>query len=120
MLNIYILLFFIYSFMGWILEEIYAFYIHKKFINRGFLMGPLCPLYGVGCLALTFILHKFSNNILLLFVLSMIICSAIEYLIGYLLEKIFSLRWWDYSDEKYNLDGRICLKQQYFLVLLVF
>ena len=119
MLNIYILLFFIYSFMGWILEEIYAFYIHKKFINRGFLMGPLCPLYGVGCLALTFILHKFSNNILLLFVLSMIICSAIEYLIGYLLEKIFSLRWWNrytYS----NLDGRICLKQQYFLVLLVF
>ena len=67
MLNIYILLFFIYSFIGWILEEIYAFYIHKKFINRGFLMGPLCPLYGVGCLALTFVLQRFSNNILLLF-----------------------------------------------------
>ena len=56
MLNIFILLFFIYSFVGWILEEIYAYYIHKKFINRGFLMGPLCPLYGVGCLALTFVL----------------------------------------------------------------
>ena len=110
MLNIYILLFFIYSFIGWILEEVYAFYIHKKFINRGFLIGPLCPLYGIGCLTLTFILNKYSNNVFLLFIASMIICSAIEYLIGYLLEKIFNLRWWDYSDEKYNLDGRICLK----------
>ena len=110
MLNIYILLFFIYSFVGWILEEIYAFYIHKKFINRGFLMGPLCPLYGVGCLALTFVLHRFSNNILLLFILSMLICSVIEYLISYLLEKLFSLRWWDYSNMKFNINGRICLE----------
>ena len=110
MLNIFILLFFIYSFVGWILEEIYAFHIHEKFINRGSLMGPLCPLYGVGCLALTFVLHRFSNNILLLFILSMLICSVIEYLISYLLEKLFSLRWWDYSNMKFNINGRICLE----------
>ncbi len=110
MLNVYILLFFIYSFLGWILEEIYAFYIHKKFINRGFLIGPLCPLYGIGCLSLTFILHRFSNNIFLLFILSMLICSIIEYLISYLLEKLFSLRWWDYSNMKFNINGRICLE----------
>lgn len=110
MLTIFILLFFIYSFIGWILEEIYAFYIHKKFINRGFLIGPLCPLYGIGCLALTFILHRFTNNIFLLFILSMLICSVIEYLISYLLEKLFSLRWWDYSNMKFNFNGRICLE----------
>ena len=104
------LCFLIFSFAGWVLEVLYGLYELKKFVNRGFLFGPLCPLYGVGCLSMALLLSNFENNLILLFILSMLICSLVEYLASYLLEKIFKIRWWDYSNFKYNINGRICLE----------
>lgn len=101
--------FFFYAFMGWCLEISYAAYAHKKFVNRGFLFGPYCPMYGVGCVLLIWILRPFSNNYILLFILSTVLTSTLEYVTGYTLEKIFKTKWWDYSMDPLNLHGRICL-----------
>ncbi len=106
----YFLLYFIYSTIGWILEVGLAFHEHKKFINRGFLIGPYCPIYGVGCLLLTILLSKYINEPGVIFALSIFICATLEYLTSYLMEKIFKLRWWDYSNMKFNINGRICLE----------
>ena len=106
----YFLLYFIYSIIGWILEVGLAFYEHKKFVNRGFLIGPYCPIYGVGCLLLTILLSKYINEPGVIFAFSIFICATLEYLTSYLMEKIFKLRWWDYSNMKFNINGRICLE----------
>lgn len=106
----YFLLYFIYSIIGWFLEVGLAFYEHKKFVNRGFLIGPYCPIYGVGCLLLTILLSKYINEPRVIFAFSIFICATLEYLTSYLMEKIFKLRWWDYSNMKFNINGRICLE----------
>lgn len=106
----YFLLYFIYSIIGWFLEVGLAFYEHKKFVNRGFLIGPYCPIYGVGCLLLTILLSKYINEPGVIFAFSIFICATLEYLTSYLMEKIFKLRWWDYSNMKFNINGRICLE----------
>ena len=106
----YFLLYFIYSIIGWFLEIGLAFYEHKKFVNRGFLIGPYCPIYGVGCLLLTILLSKYINEPGVIFAFSIFICATLEYLTSYLMEKIFKLRWWDYSNMKFNINGRICLE----------
>ena len=82
----------------------------KKFVNRGFLLGPCCPIYGCGCILLNLLLHNYTNNILVLFILTMFTCSLLEYITSFLMEKIFKLRWWDYSQMKFNINGRICLE----------
>ena len=82
----------------------------KRFINRGFLMGPYCPIYGFGCLFLITLLSKYSNEVPALFALAIIICSIVEYFTSWIMEKLFKLRWWDYSKKKYNINGRICLE----------
>lgn len=105
-----IILFFIYSFLGWVMEIILTLIVEKKLINRGFLIGPYCPIYGVGSLLLVFFLREYQDNLLVLFVLTMFICSILEYVTSYLLEKIFKLRWWDYTNMKFNINGRICLE----------
>ena len=102
--------FFIYAFIGWCLEVSYAFYKSRKFINRGFLFGPYCPMYGIGSIMLAYSLQQIVQNTLLLFVLCVIICSLIEYATGFVLEFIFGDSWWDYSEDAFNLKGRICLK----------
>ncbi len=84
--------------------------VDKKIANRGFFCGPIIPIYGVGSLLLVWLLSPFKDHILLVFFLSMILTTSIEYLTGYVLEKIFHNKWWDYSKEKFNLHGRICLK----------
>ena len=106
----YFLLYFLYSIIGWFLEVGLAFYEHKKFVNRGFLIGPYCPIYGVGCLLLTILLSKYINEPGVIFAFSIFICATLEYLTSYLMEKIFKLRWWDYSNMKFNINGRICLE----------
>lgn len=103
------LCFIIFSFLGWILEVLYGLYKLKKFVNRGYLTGPLCPIYGVSCIVLYLIFSPISNP-LLLFFLSAIFCSVVEYLASLILEKIFKVRWWDYDYMKYNINGRICLE----------
>ena len=106
----YFLLFIIYSFFGWLIEIINTLIIEGKFVNRGFLIGPYCPIYGVGALLITFALDRYSSDPLVLFVMSVILCCILEYLTSYLMEKLFNTRWWDYSDKKFNINGRICLE----------
>ena len=106
----YCILFFIYSFLGWVMEVSLTLITDKKFVNRGFLLGPCCPIYGCGCILLNLLLHNYTNNILVLFILTMFTCSLLEYITSFLMEKIFKLRWWDYSQMKFNINGRICLE----------
>lgn len=104
------LCFIFFSFAGWCLEVLFGLAVLKRFVNRGFLMGPLCPLYGAGCVLLYVLLGGLAKNGLILFILSMLICSALEYAASYILEKIFKTRWWDYNNMKFNINGRICLE----------
>lgn len=106
----YFLLFMIYGFIGWIIEVCDVLIESKKLVNRGFLIGPCCPIYGVGCLLIILCLQSFASNTIILFIMSLIICSGLEYATSYIMEKLFNARWWDYSHIKYNINGRICLK----------
>ncbi len=105
----YIFYFIIYSFLGWICETTYCTIIDKKYVNRGFLKGPFCPIYGVGALIVITILAPVSDSIILLFFCGMLLTSILEYFTGFLLEVIFNLKWWDYSDYRFNIKGRVCL-----------
>lgn len=107
-LKVLFLLFIIYSVTGWIIEVIATYPDTKCFVNRGFLIGPYCPIYGNCAIAMILLLHNIEDPILL-FILSIIICSVGEYVTSYLMEKIFHARWWDYTKNKFNLNGRICL-----------
>ncbi|MDE6284235.1 MAG: putative ABC transporter permease [Bacilli bacterium] len=109
MISIYFLLFILYSFIGWCGEIVIYYFINKRIINRGFLMGPCCPIYGCGCVLLTILLSKYTDDLVVLFCLSMIICSVLEYFTSWAMEVIFKMRWWDYSHIKFNVNGRICL-----------
>lgn len=112
MLNIknLFLLFIIYSVIGWFIEVINSLIEEKKFVNRGFLIGPYCPIYGFGCVILTIIFYNDTNDIISIFLKSVFICSVLEYFTSYIMEKIFKYRWWDYSRNKFNINGRICLE----------
>ena len=102
--------FFIYAFLGWCTEVSYAATKTGKFVNRGFLNGPWCPIYGFGVVIVLAFLEPLKDNLLLLFLGSVVLTSALEWLTGFLLEKLFAQRWWDYSDEPFNLSGYICLR----------
>ncbi len=103
-------MFFIYSFMGWCIEVIYCGLDEGHFINRGFLNGPVCPIYGAGGVCVILCLTPIKDNLVLLFIGSALLTSAMELITGYLLNRIFHARWWDYSDMPFNLGGYICLK----------
>lgn len=106
----YLFLFYTYSIIGWIAETTYVSIIKKKFIDRGFLIGPYCPIYGCGAIIIIFYLTQYKDNILTVFLLGMLLCSILEYFTSFIMEKLFNARWWDYSNDRYNLNGRICLK----------
>lgn len=108
-IELYFLLFLTYAFLGWCMEVTCKFIQYKKFINRGFLIGPYCPIYGWGALAITILLQRFTGNAIILFLMAIIICSFIEYFTSYFMEKRYHARWWDYSNKKFNINGRICL-----------
>ena len=105
----YIILFFIYSFAGWVMESVGDSIKKKRFVNRGFLIGPYCPIYGTGVVLITILLKKYADDIWVTFFMSVVICGTLEYLTSYFMEKIFNARWWDYSNKKFNINGRICL-----------
>ena len=109
-LSKYFILFMIYSFIGWIIEVIDIKIETKKLVNRGFLMGPYCPIYGWGGTLMSILLKNYVNDPLVLFLVAMVICSLLEYTTSYLMEKIFNARWWDYSNKKFNINGRVCLE----------
>ena len=109
-IEIYILLFFTYAILGWLMEVGCKLVETKKFINRGFLIGPYCPIYGWGAIIITLLLNKYLADPIALFIIAIVICSIIEYATSYFMEKIYHARWWDYSRRKYNINGRICLE----------
>lgn len=105
------LVFFIYSVIGFIIEITSCAIITKKFtMSRGYLLGPYIPVFGFGALLMVNFLDKYKEDIIVLFVLSAVLCSVVEYFTSLLMEKIFKLRWWDYSKDKFNINGRICLR----------
>lgn len=103
-------IFFIYSFIGWCGEVVFAAVKRHKFVNRGFVGGPLCPIYGTGAVAVAIFLPELKNHLFFLFFGGLIVTSFVEYITGRLMEKIFHKKWWDYSKEKIHLDGYIGLK----------
>lgn len=104
-----ILYFFIFSFAGWLLETGYCITQLGFFVKRGFLFGPICPIYGFGALILIIFLNKYRKHSLKLFFSAAIICSVFEYIVSYSLDALFSAKWWDYSNEFLNLNGRISI-----------
>lgn len=102
--------FLIYAFLGWCAEVAYAALSDGKFVNRGFLNGPVCPIYGFGVVLVIGALTPLKENGALLFAGSVVLTSALEWITGFVLEKIFHDKWWDYSDVPFNLNGYICLK----------
>ena len=105
----YLWYFLVFGFLGWICEVTYAACIEKKFVNRGFLNGPFCPIYGFGVVIIAFCLRNISDNVLLLFLGSTLLTTALEFITGFILEKFFHTKWWDYSKSKFNLFGYVCL-----------
>lgn len=104
----YFLLFLIYSFIGWVIEVSAELINNKKIVNRGFLIGPIVPIWGFGAVLIT-IFIKSSDSPLSLIVTSAFIGTALEYVVNYLMEKIFKARWWDYSHLPFNINGRVWL-----------
>jgi uncharacterized membrane protein len=104
------LLFIIYSFCGWFVEVMQGIIRNKKFVNRGFLIGPYCPIYGCGAITMVLLLSKYLDDVVALFVMCIVLFSLLEYTTSYAMEKIFKARWWDYSRYKFNINGRICLE----------
>lgn len=100
----------IYSILGWIWEVFYVFLDTDKLVNRGFLNGPLCPIYGIGATMVYLFLSPIADNLGLLYIGGVILPTVVEYLTGAVMENLFHASWWDYSDRKFNLKGRICLQ----------
>lgn len=107
----YLFLFFLfYSVFGYIVELTFCSIHSKKIVlNRGFLIGPYLPIYGASCLLMYLFLYKYQEDPFALFIMACFVCSVMEFFTSLILEKIFKVRWWDYSHLRFNLDGRICL-----------
>lgn len=100
----------IYSLLGYVCEIIYCTIESKKLvINRGFFIGPYLPIYGFSTILMCFSLEKYKHDMVALFVMSLMLCTIIEFITSYVLEKIFKVRWWDYSHLSFNINGRVCL-----------
>ena len=110
--NIYqaLWIFIIYAFLGWCSEVAFAAVNKGKFVNRGFLNGPVCPIYGVGMLIVVLCLWSLRDRPLLLFLGSALLTTALEFVTGFVLERFFHDKWWDYSDMPFNIKGYVCLK----------
>ena len=101
--------FIIYSSLGWMMESVFRSICERKLINTGFLRGPFCPIYGIGCAIMIVSLKGFENKPILLFFIALSVLTIWEYLVGVLLETMFHTKYWDYSNHKFNFQGRICL-----------
>lgn len=104
-----ILYFLIYAFIGWCLETIYAYMVFGHFVKRGFLYGPICPIYGFGAILLIMNLRNVKGNNLVKFLVAMVVFTVFEFVASFVLEALFNQRWWDYTNEFMNFQGRICL-----------
>lgn len=107
---IYLVAFFLlYSFLGWVLESITKTIAQKKFVNSGFLFGPFCPIYGIGAVAMILLLNSYQGKYITTFFICFFLFSLWEYFVGWLLEKLFSTKYWDYSYYRFQIKGRVCL-----------
>lgn len=102
--------FILYAMIGWACEVVFCSIPKKKFINRGFLNGPYCPIYGVGALIIVILLAPYIHHPIEVFLVGMISTSVLEYITSWGMERIFHAKWWDYSKKKFNINGRVCLK----------
>lgn len=102
--------FIVYAFLGWVCEDIYCGIGKRKFINRGFLYGPYCPIYGFGALLVIYPLLMVSKHPIVVFIFGMVLTSILGYITSFVMEKLFATRWWDYSTYPFNINGRICLQ----------
>lgn len=101
--------FFIYSMIGWATEVVFCFIVDDEIVNRGFLKGPVCPIYGVGAILTIVLLGNMKGKWGVIFLLGAILASIIEYVTACILEWLFKTKWWDYSNNKFNIHGRVCL-----------
>ena len=106
----YFMLFIIYAVAGWICEVTLQLVQKHKLADRGFLIGPYCPIYGCGAILITLCLTPFNEHPIGLFILAMVLCGSLEYATSFIMEKAFNARWWDYSNMRFNINGRICLE----------
>ena len=109
-LMILFILFMMYSFIGWFIEVIGVLIKEGKFVDRGFLIGPYCPVYGFGVILMIVLLDRYISDAPTLFIMCILLFSIVEYLTSFLMEKLFNARWWDYTKYKFNINGRICLE----------
>ncbi len=108
----------IYSFIGWVCEVVYCSILSKRVVNRGFLAGPVCPVYGFGAILVIYLLEPAQSSIPVIFLAGLALTSILEYITGWLLEVFFSTKWWDYSNKRFNINGRVCLKNSVLFGLL--
>ncbi|MGN0483495.1 MAG: hypothetical protein ACI4HI_08070 [Lachnospiraceae bacterium] len=108
-MNQWLLFFYFYSFLGWIWESCYVSFLKRKWVNRGFMHGPMLPIYGSGAVVILASTMPFSENVFLIFVVGMCAATLLEYCTGAAMEALFHVRYWDYSNQRFNLNGYICL-----------
>ncbi|MBP3635765.1 MAG: putative ABC transporter permease [Bacilli bacterium] len=104
------ILFIMYSFVGWSIEVVGILITKGKFVNRGFLLGPYCPVYGFGGILMVLLLSRYIDDVITLFIMCILLFSILEYITSFIMEKLFNARWWDYTKYKFNINGRICLE----------
>lgn len=102
--------FFIYSILGWIVESIYMSYCNRKWTNRGFIKGPICPIYGSGALMIYLLLQPLSGNYVAIYFVGLVVATGFEYLIAQIMLRVFGEVWWDYNDKPFNYKGILCLE----------
>ena len=105
----WVLLFFFYCFCGWVWESCYVSICQRRWVNRGFLNGPLLPIYGCGAILILFVTLPVEDNLYLVWLLGMLAATALEYVTGAAMEALFKVRYWDYSQHRFQLNGYICL-----------
>lgn len=110
--------FFIYAFLGWVLETLNFLVTEKRFVKRGFLHAPICSVYGFGMIIIIAALTPLKSNPVILFFAGGLIATIVEYFTGYALDKAFNIRWWDYSQKKFNIHGHICLLNSFYWCFL--
>ena len=105
----WLLFFFIYCFIGWIIESTYVSVRSLHFVNRGFLRLPMLPLYGSGAIIMLWLSLPVKGNLILVFLFGMAGASLLEYVTGYVMERLFKMKYWDYSNNPFNINGYVCL-----------
>lgn len=115
----YIFCFFVYAFLGYLCEVAYCSICQRKLVNRGYLYMPICPIYGCGAIIILLSMLPISNMWYLVLILGILLTSGLEYLTSYVMELFFHMRWWDYSKRKFNINGRVCLRNSLMFGALV-